>query len=220
MVMSKASEFSEYLRENYPVNKSSTSGRKLRYDVGFNDSDYLTQPRVNGAQIRCPVYITWVGILMRIYDENKRKNNIAYRDCKVCDEWLIFSNFRKWFIENHIDTYELDKDILVLGNKTYSPETCVYVPSQINSFIVDNRVSRGNYMIGVSWDATKNKFLARCRNPNTKKQKNLGSYTEETDAYKAWLKYKLELALELKSDMDKIDLRIYPNIVTIIKTTK
>lgn len=33
----------------------------------------------------------------------------------------------------------------------------------------------------------------------------------------AWLNYKLSLADKLKPDMDAIDNRIYPNVVTIIK---
>lgn len=35
MKTSKASELSEYLRENYPVNKASISQRKMKYGVGY-----------------------------------------------------------------------------------------------------------------------------------------------------------------------------------------
>lgn len=105
MKTSKASELSEYLRENYPVNKTSISQRKLRRGVGINNADYLTQPMVNGEQIKCPVYVVWSGMLMRVYDENKRKYHLAYAGCKVCDEWLTFNNFREWYIKNHVDGY-------------------------------------------------------------------------------------------------------------------
>ena len=124
MKTSKASELSEYLRENYPVNKASISQRKMKYGVGINNADYLTQPRVNGKQIKCQVYVAWSGILMRVYYENKRKDNLAYADCKVCDEWLTFNNFREWYLKNHVDGYEIDKDLLLPKTK-FTPQTPV-----------------------------------------------------------------------------------------------
>ena len=43
----------------------------------------------------------------------------------------------------------LDKDILIKGNKVYSPETCVFVPTAINNLFVKKQRSRGDYPIGV-----------------------------------------------------------------------
>ena len=217
---SKASELSEYLRENYPVNKASISQRKLKYGVGINNADYLTQPRVNGNQIKCPVYVAWSGILMRVYYENKRKDNLAYADCKVCDEWLTFNNFREWYIKNHVDGYEIDKDLLLPKNKIYSPDTCIFVPAWLNSFTVDCGARRGKYLIGVTWNDKRGKFIARCHDPKTKKQKNLGGFLTEQEAYTCYLTRKLEIASELRPEMDKIDVRIYPNVVYIIKNHK
>lgn len=218
MKTSKASELSEYLRENYPVNKASISQRKMRYGVGVNDSDYLTQPRIGDGQLRCPIYVAWVGILSRCYDKNKKEYNSAYNDVAVCDNWLTFSSFRKWFIDSYTDDYELDKDLLFIGNKLYSPNTCIYVPQWLNNFTMDVKARRGQYKIGVSWDNNKEKFIARCSNPLTKKQENIGRFNTEAEAHCAWLTKKLEHALNLKSEMDAIDLRIYPNVIEIIKS--
>lgn len=44
----------------------------------------------------------------------------------------FFSNFAEWFDKHHVEGWELDKDILVSGNRTYSPETCCFVPHEIN----------------------------------------------------------------------------------------
>lgn len=214
------SELSEYIRNTYLLNNQSLSQRKLKYGVGNNDADYLTQPVVNGKQIRCPAYKAWDRILMRAYSESYHKNQPTYRNVIVCDEWLTFSNFRKWFIKNHRDGYSLDKDLLVIGNRVYSPDTCIYVPTWLNCFILGSGARRGNFKIGVTWHKYDNKFIAQCHNPKDKglKSEHLGLFDDEDSAHSAWLTRKLEIALDLKPEMDKIDLRIYPNVVDIINT--
>ena len=53
------------------------------------------------------------------------------RNKSVCEEWLNYSNFRIWFDEHYVpcknNQIDLDKDLLVQGNKVYSPETCVFL---------------------------------------------------------------------------------------------
>lgn len=215
---SKAVELSDLFREKYPSNNISIAGRKSVYSIGINDADYATQPFINEEQSICPVYRTWLGMLKRTNSKQYQEQRPTYKDIAVCNEWLLFSNFRKWFIENHVDDYQLDKDLLFVGNKIYSPETCIYVPSWLNSFVLARNSSRGKYKIGVCWNEQQGKFVARCSNPITKKQRHVGCYDDEIEAYNAWLARKLEIALELKSEMDAIDLRIYPNVVEIIKS--
>lgn len=218
--MSKASEFSEYLRENYPVNNYTNGQRKSLFNYGINDAGYRTHPRFNKKQLKCPIYSVWTGILARVYDENQREVYPTYREVSVCDEWLMFSNFRKWFIENHVDGYAIDKDLLLPKNKIYSPDTCIFVPTWLNSFTVDCGARRGKCLIGVTWNDKRGKFIARCHDPKTKKQKNLGGFLTEQEAYDCYLTRKLEIASELRPEMDKIDVRIYPNVVYIIKNHK
>jgi hypothetical protein len=53
----------------------------------------------------------------------------------------------------------LDKDILYKGNKIYSPDTCVFVPQEINALFVKNDANRGDLPIGVFYTLTKtNKY--------------------------------------------------------------
>lgn len=92
---------------------------------------------------------------------------------------------------------QLDKDLLVEGNKVYSPETCVFVSNIVNSFTTDCRASRGEWLIGVNWHKGSCKFVSQCRNPFTKKQEHLGYFTCEVEAHKVWRKRKSELAHEL-----------------------
>lgn len=69
----------------------------------------------------------------------------------MCDEWHSLKAFKKWHDNNFIEGFHLDKDILVEGNKVYSPETCVYVTPLLNSIFVDNGVSRSGYPTGVRY---------------------------------------------------------------------
>ena len=77
-------------------------------------------------------YAAWSGMIKRCYEEKRLKRNPTYRDCTVCDEWRNFQSFAKWFEKNYIEGYQLDKDILVDGNKIYSPEFCSFVTPKEN----------------------------------------------------------------------------------------
>lgn len=89
-------------------------------------------------------------MLSRCYSAGKSQKWPSYDGCSVCDEWLIFSNFRKWFDENYVEGYALDKDIITKGNRMYSPETCCFVPARINNIILNRKKDRGKYPIGVT----------------------------------------------------------------------
>lgn len=81
----------------------------------------------------------WLRMVRRCYDDKFHESNTTYLDCDVCEEWLIFSNFASWFKEHYVEGWQLDKDILVDGNRIYSPRTCCFVPIEINS-IFTNRI--------------------------------------------------------------------------------
>ena len=75
-------------------------------------------------------YQTWVDMLKRCYKPGK--NDSTYKDVVVCKKWLNFQTFCKWFLDNYIEGYELDKDLKIPGNKIYSAETCLMIPSTLN----------------------------------------------------------------------------------------
>lgn len=80
-------------------------------------------------------YRKWHDMLMRCYREKTMEKNPLYKFVTVCDEWLNFQNFAKWFYENKIDIDEeihIDKDIIAGEQKIYSPDTCCIVPKTIN----------------------------------------------------------------------------------------
>ncbi len=121
------------------------------FGVGFmGEGKY--KARVNGKITKA--YSTWCNMIKRCYDAYYLNKYPTYIDCYVCEEWLCFQNFGKWFEENYYEIegekMHLDKDILCKGNKIYSPNTCTFTSERINLLFVRNDAKRGDYPIGVT----------------------------------------------------------------------
>ena len=141
-------------------------------NVGFMD--------MNGSKTKCGWL--WRNMIARCYGKNTLKRNPSYQDCYVCDEWLVYSNFKRWFDENYIEGYELDKDIFIKGNKIYSPDTCCFVPHFINSIFTKTNASRGILPIGVK--SMGKRYQARLLRYD--KSTHLGTYDTPEEAFNAY----------------------------------
>lgn len=133
------------------------------YSLGYlGEGDY--SPRKDG--VKTIQYNYWYDMLRRCYNKKALEKRPTYEDKYVCEEWLNFQNFAKWFDENYYkingERTELDKDIINKGNKIYSPETCVFVPHRINSLFIKCDKLRGNYPVGVDFHKDIKKFRVRC----------------------------------------------------------
>ena len=181
--------------------------KKLVFGVGINNANYVVQKwetvgYVDGKRKQkqvwiCPFYKTWKDMLRRCYSVKLQERYPTYKGYMVSEDWLTFSNFKSWMERQDWQGKQLDKDLLLKGNKIYSADTCVFVSSMVNTFTTDCGAARGEWLIGVSWHKRSNKFMSLCRNPFTKKLEYLGYFDSEQDAHKAWLARKLELAYEL-----------------------
>lgn len=205
---------------NGPKRRMSSVGKFVR-GVGVNDVSWQTQWFDSGILLsRDPAYVNWANILQRCEVGGEyQKKQPTYKEVTVCQSWAKFSSFSMWWREHQVDGWQLDKDLLVPGNKVYSPETCIFVPSWLNSFTADCKASRGSTRIGVHFHNRDKVFQANISSPHTKKLEYLGYFSTEASAYNTWLSRKLQYAEELRPQMDAIDLRLYPNVVQIISTT-
>ena len=192
---------------------------KLVKGFGVNDATYAVYSKSGGKTIRCKAYVSWCAMLNRAFGDEYKDKFTTYNGVAVCDEWRSFMSFRSWWSVNYHDGWHLDKDLLS-DDRVYSPLTCIYVPAWLNSFTTNRASNRGDHPIGVSMDANTGRFHARCHHPKTLKSEFLGSFHKSCDAYNAWLKRKLEIARELKCEMDDIDNRIYERVVCIIKRAR
>lgn len=170
---------------------------KLVFGVGVNDADYTVQPVVFGKQVACPFYRAWKDMLMRCYSAKYQAKYPTYIGCSVAPEWLSFMTFRAWMIRRNWVGNDLDKDILVPGNKVYSPQTCVFISSGLNNFTVDRAADRGEWPIGVDLHKYSGRFRASCRNPFTGRKESLGLFTCPDAAHEAWRARKHQLSLQL-----------------------
>lgn len=150
-----------------------------------------------GNRIVKKSYKIWEEILKRCYVYTEQ--NPAYKDCTICDEWLCYANFEKWYKENYYEIsnekMHLDKDILIKGNKLYSPETCIFVPQRINALFTKRAAKRGKYPIGVTFSNKANKY-----EPQVQGRKWLGYFDNPYDAF---LIYKKEKELRIKEIADE-----------------
>lgn len=136
-------------------------------------------------------YTTWRNMMARCYSATYQKRWSTYIGCSVCDEWLLFSNFKKFYDLNYRENFHLDKDLLVDGNKIYSPSTCIFVPLYINNLFTDRGGKRGKYPIGVSYEAkARNKYKA-CISIDSVII-HLGMFPDVETAHLAWLTAKRE----------------------------
>ena len=185
------------------------------YGVGYvGEGEYKC--RENGKDTK--VYRTWYDMLRRCYDEKNLKRNPTYIDSEVCDKWLNFQNFAKWFYENYYEIEGqkmcLDKDILNKGNKIYSPDTCVFVPHNINMLFVKCDKDRGNYPIGVHYHKASGKFQAQCNvydfKENKSKNKYLGLYNTVEQAFEVYKRFKEKYIKEVADHYkDQIPDKLY-----------
>lgn len=91
-------------------------------------------------------YKKWSHMMTRCYSEDYQSKMPTYKGCTVSEDWKDFDNFYDDFINipNSSNTsYELDKDILVKGNRIYSKSTCCMIPSKINSLMFSPKKKTG-----------------------------------------------------------------------------
>jgi hypothetical protein len=193
--------------------------RKSIYGVGFvGEGNYKYKHAGGGLKS----VLCWNTMLRRCYDSVLHKKRPTYKDVTVCEEWHNFQNFAKWFDESYnpetMKGWHLDKDILVQGNRIYSPETCCFVPQEINSAFSIKKVPSSCNTPGISMEGAK--YKVRCRIEG--KEVCFGNFEKEEDAFYTYREAKLReikrLADFWKGQIeDKVYKAMYNWIIEITK---
>ena len=138
-----------------------------------------------------------------------KRNTPTYEGCKVSDNFRSYEYFYEW-CNNQIgfgsEGWHLDKDLLIKGNKVYSENTCIFIPSEINSLLIKSTASRGKHLIGVCWSNTNKAFVAKVSR-NEGQQEHLGFFNTELEAFDA---YKTAKETFIKEQAEKWKSQIDP----------
>ena len=177
------------------------------YNVGIISTN--DKPYIDGKM--SIEYVLWVNMLCRCYDVKTKIKRPTYAECTTSESFLYYSNFKTWcnnqfgFNNNY---FELDKDILVKGNKIYSEATCCFVPREINMLFTKSNGRRGEYPIGVCFEKRTGKYKSQIRKGSLKV--HLGRYNTPYDAFLAYKEAKESYIKEVANKWkDKIDVRVY-----------
>lgn len=146
-----------HLRNGLVKNKYSPSVLGLGY-LG----EGLFTSRHTGGRIT-EEYSAWSNMLERCYKAGFHEKRPTYIGCSVCDDWLNFQVFAKWYTEQkgYGKGWHLDKDLTVFGNKVYSPSTCAVVPVGLNNLLIPRKSIRGKYPLGVCLQTNTPKYIAQ-----------------------------------------------------------
>ena len=178
------------------------------HGVGISGAKY--SPTINGVKTK--EYALWQSMLQRCYSDTYQNRYQTYEGCKCSENFKSYEYFYEWCHKQvgfGMDGFELDKDLLIKGNKVYSENTCVFIPSEINSLLIKCTTSRGKYLIGVCWDKNGKAFKAQV-NKGKGKREHLGLFNTELEAFKAYKKAKEAFVKEQANKWrGKIDPRAY-----------
>ncbi len=196
-----------------PASAMSLAKRKLICGVGINDADYITVYKDDaGKKVICPFYSKWKNMLKRCYDPKYHATHPTYIGCTVHEEWLRFSNFRKWMEKQDWQRNQLDKDLLVPNNRVYSAESCLFVSSAVNNLTIDSAATRGEYPIGVYYNKHDGKYKASCSVRG--KLQYIGYYDTVEAASAAYQDYKRQLIII--TAREQTDIRIMKALLNMI----
>lgn len=177
-----------------------TQGGKLVHGCGISDCN-TTIMDSSGVYRKCPVYCKWRSMIERGYCKKFKAKYPTYADVFVNSEWKYLSKFKEWVLPQKWAGLELDKDILVVGNKEYSSETCAFVPKYVNySLLLGSSSKTSGQPIGVQYvpfdyrypdKAIPNPYSVRL-NDGHGRSKYIGRFNCPNRAHRAWQLAKIE----------------------------
>ena len=166
------------------------------------------------------MYNTWVCMLTRCYGAIQHKEGSSYKGCNMSEYFLYYPNFKEWClnqvgfcaVDDKGKIFQLDKDILVEGNKVYGEDTCCFVPAEINGLQLTLKNNRVLLPKGVHYDKKNDKYIAQIGGRNS--YSFLGRFTTPEEAFCAYKKAKENYVKEVANKWkDHIDPRVYETLM-------
>lgn len=143
--------------------------------------------RVDGVMPK--EYIVWRDMIHRCYNPRLRDKYPTYTGCVVHDNWHNFQKFAEWYhSQEYCDKgYQLDKDLIVQGNKIYSAERCCFLPPALNTLISINHSNRSS-LVGTTFHKNTGKWQSLVNKSG--KVVYLGLFNTELEAHLCYVQEK------------------------------
>lgn len=149
------------------------------------------------------------GLLQRC-NANGTKQIVSPMYVGCTNSFADFQDFAGWCQVQigYNDGYQLDKDLLVRGNKVYGNDTLVFIPQELNKLLTKRTRFRGDLPIGVTAEKGGNTFKSSFTRGG--KKVNLGNFKTPQEAFKVYKEAK-ETYIKQQAEKwkDKIDPRAY-----------
>lgn len=186
--------------------------KALVQGVGFNEGKYL----VCEAGVKTKEYSLWRSMLERCTPKFWITHP-TYVGTTHSENFKSYTFFHEWCqeqkgfksIDENNRYWQLDKDLLLRGNKHYSEDTCVFVPQRLNKLLIKSDACRGELQVGVHRLAKGRGYIAKC-NIGTGTQKYLGYFKTPQEAFQAYKTFKEALIKEVANEYkEQLDYRVY-----------
>lgn len=161
--------------------------------------------------------IVWNNIRNRCNPNNRwQELSPFYVGCTMSENFKDFQFFVEWHMQQigFSESYTLDKDILVPGNKVYSEDNCVLVPQALNNFFIvhqpDNELPQG-----VSIHKQSGKYRASINSFG--KTRHIGLFYSKELAATAYAEAKAKDALAWLNKILLEDIVIDPRVIISLR---
>jgi hypothetical protein len=161
-----------------------------------------------------------------VWDNMRKRCNPAYQEhypqyagVTVCTEWQHFHTFYLWMKKQPWQGNEIDKDIIMRGNKVYGPDGCRFVPHYVNTAMRPLiRKADQAYPLGVALlagDAVRSKPYRASSLDTHRGNTYLGTFATVEGAHRAWQASKIN---SLQSVVDRyiMEPNFYPDVLRAI----
>lgn len=164
-------------------------------------------------------YKLWWKMRTRCYNIKELNEKKCYKSVLICDEWQDYEKYKEWFDKYYIEGWEIDKDLLSVNDiKCYSPDTCCFLPHELNSFLstCTHKPTTKSPHIGIA--KTQNKYEARI---NTRKgMLYLGRFETLDEAINVYNKVKKQRFLEhIEKYKDQLEPRVLDALLKFSEKT-
>jgi hypothetical protein len=181
-----------------------------------DDGAWARCKTIGRVQYRSLSFCIWKHIKLRCTEgASVQTASPSYVGCAMHSDFSDFQKFVEWHRAQAgygMEGYDVDKDLLVVGNKIYGPDTCVLLPRDLNRFLV--QMPPKDLPQGVRICPRDGRYLVEIRNCG--KSTFVGRFDDLSKATSAYREKKAELALDwvkrLRNSSSPIDSRVIESL--------